>query len=102
MKTKEEVIKYLETVGHSKEAVIKISGYLIGQNLKDNKERIRFRIGEQSFDDFYAWYTTEPDALREIFMPVLKALEEKELSKAFKIIPINDGYTDIIFRVFIK
>ena len=47
MKTKEQVISYVLKNGHTNEAISKITGFLIGAGLKDNDEKIKFKVGDK-------------------------------------------------------
>ena len=64
MRTKDEIVTYLKENGHTQEAMSKITGFLIGANLKDVKEKIVFKRGNDTWDDFFEWYENK-DARNE-------------------------------------
>lgn len=61
MKTKEEVLKHLaECKGYTTDARTKISGFLIGNGMKEPKEGLSIKKGVLDWQDFYDWFTYEP------------------------------------------
>lgn len=60
MRTKNEVLAYLKENGHSNNAITKIMGFLIGVGIKEPNERIVFKRGENSWEEFFEWYNNEP------------------------------------------
>ena len=56
MRTKDEVLAYLKETGHSNNAVTKIMGFLIGNGMKEPDEKIIFKRGQNSWEEFYEWF----------------------------------------------
>lgn len=57
MKTKEEIIRHIQSVGYSKIARRLICAFMVGAKLKEKDEAINFLIKEnKSFGDFMNWY----------------------------------------------
>ena len=100
MKTREEVIEYVNKVGHTKEAILKIAGFLIGHNLKEVDEVLKWKIGEGTFDEFYDWFTSEPEALKEVFMPILETLLRSANEKE-KSVLTNDDLNKTVVKGFL-
>lgn len=66
MKTKEEVIQHLvECEGYTTDARTKISGFLIGNGMKEPKEGLLIKKGVLDWQDFYDWFTYEPEEEEE-------------------------------------
>lgn len=59
MKTREEVLKHLKTTGYTKNAMYRISGFLIGAGLKEESEEILYKTGCGEWGDFYEWWLSE-------------------------------------------
>lgn len=72
MKTKDEVIAYIGEHGHSNAAITKITGFLIGVGLKEDKEAFQFKKGNDSWDDFSNWFYDKKVNAEE--HPLLKLL----------------------------
>lgn len=54
---KREIIEdFLMTFGFTDNAMLKISGFLIGAGIKKSSEKIKIRVGENDFDFFYDFY----------------------------------------------
>lgn len=59
MKTKEQVKEFLLNRGFTRHATNKIMGFLIGAGIKEEAEVFAHKIGDGTFEDFYAWFTSE-------------------------------------------
>lgn len=61
MKTREEVVQHLvECEGYTMDARTKITGFLIGNGMKEPREGILIKKGLLDWQDFYDWFTNEP------------------------------------------
>lgn len=65
MKTKEEIIEHLKTVGYTQHSISKITGWMIGAGLKEPSEIIQYKKGLNDFDYFWAWVNDELDEFSE-------------------------------------
>ena len=65
MRTKDEIVTYLKENGHTANAIAKITGFLIGANIKEVKEGIVFKRGDGTWDEFFMWYKNEPKQTEE-------------------------------------
>lgn len=100
-KNKNEVLEYLEKNGHNERAIEKITGFMIGNNLKKNNEVIRFRIGNGTWDDFYDWYRGEikRDPVVELFDFMFKELDNAKDAERKKEVK---KHVDFLTEVFIR
>ena len=61
MKTREEVVQHLvECEGYTADARTKITGFLIGNGMKESNEKLLIKKGLLDWQDFYDWFTYEP------------------------------------------
>jgi hypothetical protein len=60
MKTKEQILQHLKVAGYKRSEIGKIMGFLIGNGTKTPTEAIHYSVGTGTFDDFLAWYQSEP------------------------------------------
>lgn len=74
MRTKEEIKAYLKENGHTSVAIAKITGFLIGKDIKLNKEQFVVKKGEGTWEEFYAWYNKESLHVRPLIYHVFAAL----------------------------
>lgn len=65
MRTKLEIVSYLKENGHTNNAIAKITGFLIGAGIKDNDEKLVFKRGDSTWDDFYDWFENKPTHIDE-------------------------------------
>ena len=56
MKTREEVLKHLLENGYSEEGIGRILGFMVARELKPLDEKVKYKKGDRSFEDFYKWY----------------------------------------------
>lgn len=56
MKTLEEVKEHISKIGYTEKAIERICGFLIGKELKDEKEYLCFFKGTHEFSDFLNWF----------------------------------------------
>ena len=56
MKTREEVLKHLFENGYSEDGICRILGFMVARELKTLDERVTYKKGDRSFEDFYKWY----------------------------------------------
>lgn len=56
MKTREEVLKHLLENGYSEEGIGRILGFMVARELKTLDEKVKYKKGDMSFEDFYKWY----------------------------------------------
>lgn len=61
MKTIEEVKSHIRNVGYSDGARERICGYLVAKGLKDIKEKLSFKLGVRTFEDFVLWFDSEKE-----------------------------------------
>lgn len=61
MKSKEEILKHLHSVGYTDKAVAKIMGFLIGSGMKEENEKISYRKGFNEWEAFWGWYSLEKE-----------------------------------------
>ena len=61
MKTKQEVIEHCKTNGYTKGAICKITGFLIGNGMKEVDEMILVKKGNLVFEDFIEWFNEEEE-----------------------------------------
>ena len=76
MRTKKEIVNDLLENGHSNNAIAKITGFLIGKELKQPTEIIRFKKGNDSWEDFIAWFENKPQSTKPQIYHVFAALFE--------------------------
>ena len=74
MKAKNEILAHLQENGYSNAAITKITGFLIGNGMKEDKEGIRFKRGQCDWDDFYGWLTDKKPAEKEPIYYIFAAL----------------------------
>lgn len=74
MKTKKDVFAHLQENGYSNSAITKITGFLIGNGMKQDKEVIRYKRGAGSWEDFYNWYMEKKPEKKEPIYHVFAAL----------------------------
>lgn len=61
MKTKEQILAHLKSVGYNQSEISKIMGFLIGNGTKTPKEVVYYVKGNRTFDDFLEWYQSEQE-----------------------------------------
>lgn len=107
MKTKTQVLAHLAKVGYSKEAIMKIMGFLIGNGTKTIDEEVVYLIGNGDFSDFMNWYQSDDDAEQECL--ICKAFDK--LFDAMKVADENedeemtqklDDLLDIMLTIFVE
>lgn len=86
MKTKNEVLAYLLENGHNDEAITKITGFLVGAGLKDEKEVVKFKRGNGLFSNFLDWFhDRKPKRVKgpayTLFSLVVNAMESVDADK---------------------
>lgn len=86
MKTKEQVLAHLKSVGYKKSEISKIMGFLIGNGTKTAKELVHYSVGDGTFDDFLNWYQSEE--VEENTCPICKMF--KSLFEAMDIATEHD------------
>lgn len=73
MKNKKEILEHLKERGYTKEAVLLITGFLVGKEVITMDEEIVVRNGKFDADDFIEWYESNDDfsAAFEEFMSII-------------------------------
>jgi hypothetical protein len=61
MKTLNEVKKHCSKNGYEKSAMFKICGWLVAKGIKNEKEIIRYKVGDGTFSDFVEWFESEDE-----------------------------------------
>lgn len=56
MRSKQEIIDYLQKQGFTSEALSKIMGFLIGCRIKTKDETFYCKLGDSDFEVFYDWF----------------------------------------------
>ena len=77
MRTKDEVLAYLKENGHSNNAITKIMGFLIGNGMKSVSEKIIFKRGHNSWEEFYEWFENKPKEKECPLYTIMSILNEK-------------------------
>lgn len=83
MKTKEEILNHLETVGYGQYAQAKILGYMIGAGLKEESEQIRLAYGILEWTHFWNWLNSNEEdcngcIICEWLNEIAKEMEKEE------------------------
>lgn len=107
MKTKEQVIEHLKTVGYTHVAITKIMGFLIGNGQKEMQEVIHYLKGQHTFEDFMSWYQSEDEQrndecpvcemFRHLFTAMDMATEENDIEMLDEL----DSMLDIMLDIFV-
>lgn len=66
MKTKEEIIDHLLTVGYTEQAMDKIMGYLIGSGIKKEDEIFQYKKGLHQWETFWEWLNTDQNSFNAV------------------------------------
>lgn len=107
MKTKNQVVEHLKTVGYSRVAINKIMGFLIGNGQKEMCEVMEFLPGDGTFENFIDWYQSEVEepenpcpvckAFRHVFAAMDMAAENDDLEMLDEL----DSLMNIMLDIFI-
>lgn len=98
MKTKEEIIRHIQSVGYSKIARKQICAFMVGAKLKEKNEVIKFLIEEnKSFDDFMDWYDKDMpfDVRKQELIKDGLTFAESLPERFYKFYKLNKGIQDI-------
>lgn len=66
MKTKEQIIDHLLTVGYTEQATDKIMGFLIGSGVKEAEEVIKYRKGLHDWEEFWKWFNSNENTFKAV------------------------------------
>lgn len=89
MKTKDEVLSYLKENGHTSSAIAKICGFMVGAGIKGDSEKVMFKRGSKTWEDFKDWYYGDSKSNKKCPLVALFGLLFKEMDKA-----VEDGDVD--------
>lgn len=61
-----EIVDHLYLFGYKDEAIDKICGWMIGSGLKSAEEKILYKKGNRTFEDFLNWYNSKDEKTLEV------------------------------------